>query len=475
MNAPVRETQEQLTPEPRRWKALAAICMAQFMLILDLSVINVALPSLSADVDLTRTGFTWVISGFVLFFGGLLLLGGRLADIFGARAVMLTGLFVFSVASLACGLAPSGTVLIAGRVVQGIGAALLSPAALRAITSIFHGEERNRALSVWASLGGLGVATGVLVGGILTSGPGWRWVFFINVPVGALLLTVIPLVVPRRRVDGVDRGIDALGAIIATAATGTLIYGMVNAGNVGWNDPGTIVPIATGLILYALFAVVERSVAVPLLRLGTLLHRSTATGAFLMFVASGIAVSDFFVSSQYLQHLRGLSAFETGLLFLPAALAVMVGAIASGRLVGRVGPRPIAVVGLAMAAVGNALLMGVSTDRSVLVDALPGIVLFAVGTGPLFVAATTTALGRVAPHEAGLVSGIIYTFNQLGAAILVAVASTVAVAGLTSTPSIQGFSDAFTVLAAVATLGGLLSLALVPPRGRQAANAMAAR
>jgi EmrB/QacA subfamily drug resistance transporter len=462
---PVRDTDEPREPQesadPRRWKALAVISVAQFMLILDLTVINVALPDLGAELDLSRTAFTWTVSAYVLFFGGLLLLGGRLADVFGARTMMLTGVVIFTLASLASGLAQNETALLGGRVAQGVGAALLSPAALSAITGIFHGEERNKALSVWASLGGVGFTAGVLIGGILTAGPGWRWVFFINVPVGIVLLATIPAVLPPRHPDRAAR-LDVLGAVTVTAATGSFIYGMINAGDGGWADLGTLLPIAAAIALYGVFVVVERTVRTPLMRLNLLARRPIATGAFLMLVAAGVLIADLFLGSQYLQHLRGLSALETGLFFLPAALALMIGAIAAGRLVGTIGTRPVAVVGLALVAIGNALLIGLSADGNVYAEALPGTFLFALGGGPLFVCATTAALGRVSLHEAGLVSGIVNTFNQLGAAICVAVASTVAAAGLTSTPSIEGFTDAFTVFTVVAAAAAVLSLRLVP-------------
>ncbi|MFI6676087.1 MFS transporter [Kribbella sp. NPDC050470] len=462
---PARDTDEpQESADPRRWKALAAICTAQFMLILDLTVVNVALPDLGADLDLSRTASTWAVSAYVLFFGGLILLGGRLADRFGSRTMMLIGLVIFTLASLACGLAQNEILLIGGRIGQGVGAALLSPAALRAITGIFHGEERNRALSVWASLGGIGFAAGVLIGGLLTSGPGWRWVFFINVPIGVILLAGIRAMVPPSHPDRAARRLDVLGAVTVTAATGLLIYGMVNAGDTGWTDLRTIVPIAAAIVLYGVFAAVERSTQTPLMHPSLLSRRPIATGAFLMFIAAGVTIADLFLGSQYLQHLRGLSALETGLFFLPAALALMIGAIAAGRLLGIIGARPVALVGLAMVAIGNGLLIGLSAGGNVYVEALPGIVVFALGGGPLFVAATTSALGRAAQHEAGLISGVIYTFNQLGAAICVAVASTVAAAGLANTPSIEGFKDAFTVFTVVAAVAAVLALGLVPRR-----------
>jgi EmrB/QacA subfamily drug resistance transporter len=472
---PVRAKDEPLelqeSADPRRWKALAVLCVAQFMLILDLTVVNVALPELGADLDLSRSAFTWAVSAYVLFFGGLMLLGGRFADVFGARPVMLTGVVIFTLASLASGLAQNEILLLGGRVGQGVGAALLSPAALSAITTGFHGEERNKALSVWAALGGIGFAAGVLIGGILTAGPGWRWVFFVNVPVGVVLLATIPAVVPPRHADRAAGRLDVLGAVTVTAATGSLIYGMINAGDEGWTDPGTLLPIAAAIVLYGVFVVVERTVRTPLMHLSLLSRRPIATGAFLMLVASGVLIAGLFLGSQYLQHLRGLSALETGLFFLPAALATMVGAIAAGRLVGTIGTRPVAVVGLALVAIGNGLLIGLSADGNVWVEALPGVVVFALGGGPLFVAATTSALGRAGQHEAGLVSGLVYTFHELGAATCVAVASTLAAAGLTRTPSIDGFTDAFTVFTVVAAVAAVLSLRLVPSETPQMTGA----
>jgi EmrB/QacA subfamily drug resistance transporter len=460
---PVRDTHEpQESADPRRWKALAVVSVAQFMLILDLTVVNIALPDLGADLDLSRTALTWAVSVYGLVFGGLLLLGGRLADVFGARNVMLTGVVIFTLASLASGLAQYETLLIGGRVGQGAGAALVSPAALAAITTGFHGQERNKALGVWAALGGVGFTAGVLIGGILTAGPGWRWVFFINVPVGVVLLAAIRAVVsPRRRPDRAAR-VDVLGAVTVTAATGSLIYGMINAGDAGWADLGTLLPIAAAIVGYGVFVVVERTVPTPLMPLSLLSRRPITTGAFLMLIAAGVLIADLFLGSQYLQHLRGLSALETGLFFLPPALALMIGAIVAGRLVGTIGTRPVAVVALALVAIGNALLIGVSADGNLYVQALPGVVVFALGGGPLFVAATTAALGRAGLHEAGLVSGVVQTFNQLGAAICVAVASTVAAAGLTGTPSIDGFTDAFTVFTVVAAVAAVVSLRLVP-------------
>jgi MFS family permease len=258
-----------------------------------------------------------------------------------------------------------------------------------------------------------------------------------------------------------------LGAVIVTAATGTFIYGMINAGDKGWADLGTLLPIAAAIVLYGVFAVVERTVRNPLMHPSLLARRPIAAGAFLMLVASGVLIAGLFLGSQYLQHFRGLSALKTGLFFLPPAVATMIGAIAAGRLVGRIGTRPVAVAGLILVAIGNGLLIGLSADGNVYVEALPGVVVFALGGGALFVAATTSVLGRAGQHEAGVVSGVVYTFHELGAAVCVAVASTVAAAGLTRTPSIDGFTDAFTVFTIAAAVAAMLSLRLVPPRKPQ--------
>jgi MFS family permease len=454
--------ESQAPADSRRWTALAVICMAQFMLMLDFSVINVALPALSADLSLSRVAFTWAVSIYVLFLGGLMLLGGRLADIFGARSMILTGLVIFTLSSLASGLAQDEYVLIGGRLCQGIGAALLSPAALRALTGMFRGTERNKALGVWSSIGGVGLSVGVLAGGLLTSGPGWRWVFFINIPIGVGLLAAIRALVPARGVESVDRRIDVLGAVTVTAATGSLIYGTVNAGEYGWADPATLAPIAAAVVLYGVFTVVERIVRNPLIRPGVLMRRPVAAGAFLMLTAAGVAGGDLFITSQYLQHLRGDSALATGLFFLPTALATVVGATAGGRLVGTIGTRPVAFTGLALAAIGNGLLIGLPAGGNVYAHALPGTVLFALGVGSVFVAATTAALAGVAQHEAGLVSAIVYTCNPIGSAIFVGVASTVAAAGLSKTPSITGFTNAYTMFTVVAAVGAAAALALAP-------------
>ncbi|PSJ29654.1 MFS transporter [Streptosporangium nondiastaticum] len=465
---PVRAPAEpQAAVNPNRWKALVAICMAQFMLMLDSNVINVALPTIRTDLDLRLSELTWAVSVYVLFLGGLLLLGGRLADIFGARTMLLTGLVVFTLASAAGSLAQNGFMLIGGRVCQGVGAAMMSPAALRALTGVFTGTERNKALGVWSSLGGIGFTVGLLAGGLLTSGPGWRWVFVINIPIGIVLLIAIRALVPERRIEGANRRVDMLGAVTATAATGLLIYGVINAGNNGWADVGTLVPIAAAIVLYVVFTFVERIVRNPLMRPGMLARRPVASGAFLMLAAAGVTGGDVFITSQYLQHLHGYSALSAGLFFLPAAVASVVGATLGGRLVEPLGARLVAFIGLGLVAIGNGLLSALSSQSNVFVLALPGVILFALGATMVFVSATTSALSGVAQQEAGVVSATVYTFNPTGSAIFVGIGSTVAAAGLARTPTIDGFTSAYTVFTAVAIVTALIALVLVPSRKPQ--------
>lgn len=449
-------------PDPRRWRALALLSVAQFMLILDVTVINVALPDIGADLNLGRSALTWAVTAYTLFFGGLMPLGGRLADAFGARRVLLTGLAVFTLASLATGLAGDAALLLGGRAAQGIGAALLSPAALATVTTGFHGPERNRALGVWASLGGIGFAAGVLFGGALTAGPGWRWVFFVNVPVGLALLAALPGALRGARPE-TSRDLDLLGAATVTAATGSFIYGMVHAGDSGWGSAGTLLPLGAAVLLYAAFAAVERTVRNPLMNVRMLGRRPVAAGAFLMLIASGLLISMFFLGSLYLQHLRGLGALRTGLLFLPAAFATGVGAHLAGRLVGTIGTRPVAFTGLALVAVGTGLLALLPASGSVGLHFLPGITIAAAGVGPVFVTATTSALAHVTHSEAGLASGVVNTFHELGAALGVALASTIAASGIAATPSVDGFTKAYTVFAITAATAAVLALRIVPP------------
>jgi EmrB/QacA subfamily drug resistance transporter len=453
------------TPQnPRRWTALVLLCLAQFMLILDVTVVNVALPSVGDDLMISRSQLTWVVTAYVLAFGGLMLLGGRLADVVGRRRILLAGLALFTVSSLICGLAGDGLLLVAGRASQGVGAALLSPAALSIITTSFHGNERNRALGVWAVIGGSGAAVGVLIGGLLTAGPGWEWIFFANVPIGLAVLLTVPAVVPADPPRHDAGRLDVPGALLGTAAAVLLVYGLVEAGDSGWTAPQTLVPIAAAAVLGGAFVAVERAVRNPLIRVELLRQRSVVAGTLVMLVASGLMLSLFFLSSVYLQGVRGFDAVATGLTFLPAAVAITVGAHLAGQLVGRVGGRAVATAALALTALGIGLLSRLTAESDVLTEFLPGYVLAALGLGPAFVVATTTALSRVPHDQAGLASGIVNTSHEIGGAIGVAAMSAVAAGSIvTGMHDAAGFADAFTVGAVIAGVAALAALRLVPP------------
>ncbi|HEY9371065.1 MFS transporter [Streptomyces sp.] len=450
-----------VSADPRRWTALALICTAQFMLILDVTVVNVALPSMAADLDLARSTLTWVVTAYTLCFGGLMLLGGRLADGIGARRTLLAGLGLFTVASLACGLAPDAPTLLAGRIAQGVGAALLSPAALSLVTTGFHGAERNKALGVWAAIGGSGSAAGVLLGGALTAGPGWQWVFYVNVPVGVALLAALPAVVPARAPQR-PRGLDVPGALLVTAATGALVYGLVRAGDAGWTSASTLLPLLGSLVLYGIFAAVERASRAPLMDLRMFTRRPVVAGSFLMLVATALLISFFFLGSVQLQHLYGFDALRTGLVFLPVAVTTGVGAHLGARLVGVLGSRICAAGGLTLTALGCAPLPFLTADSNPWATLLPALAVAALGLGAVFVTATATALGMIDPHEAGLASGIVNTFHEVGGSIGVAVVSTIAATSIT-TGTLAGYRTAFTACALAAAAAALLTPLLVPP------------
>jgi EmrB/QacA subfamily drug resistance transporter len=461
------------TPDPRRWRALVLLCLAQFMVILDVTVVNVALPAIGADLSLDRASLTWVMTAYTLCFGGLMLLGGRLADLLGRRRTFLAGLAVFTLASLTAGLAGDGAVLLAARASQGVGAALLSPAALSIITTTFHGRERHRALGVWAGIGGTGAAVGVLLGGLLASGPGWEWVFFVNVPVGLLVAVAVPVTVaasPRPAAAGAGapraEAVDVPGALVVTTAIVLLVYGLVEAGDKGWGAAGTLLPLAIALALLGVFVAVERTVSAPLVDLRLLAARPVAAGYAVMLAASGLLISGFFLCSLLLQRVMGLSALRTGLVFLPVAVSTIVGAQAAAHVVGRLGGRPVAAAGFTMAAAGMALLAGVPADGDAVTGVLPGFVLAAAGLGMAFVTATTTAMSRVDPHRAGMVSGVVNTAHELGAALGVAIVSSIAGASVdagSAVVSVAGFGDAFLACAIMAGLVAVAATRLLPP------------
>lgn len=440
---------------PWRWRILGLLGVAQLMLILDVTVVAIALPHIATDLALSRAALTWTVAAYTVTFGGLLLLGGRIADLLGAKRVVLTGLLIFTAASLATGLATTPGMLLGGRVAQGVGAALLSPSALSLVVGLFAGDERNKALGIWSALGGGGAALGVLLGGLLTAGPGWPWVFHLNVPIGLVILVALARMVPRQSVT--TGRVDVFGALLVTAASGALIYALIDSGERGRLTATNAWLIPLAVVGYLLFVAWQRRARSPLMDVTVLARRPVTAGTFLILIATALMITVFFLGTFYFQDAQGYGALQTGLLFLPVALATMGGAHFTGRAVTRYGGRRLAVAGMGTAAIG----MAVPAVWLHPVTVVVGVVIAAAGTGAGFVVASATALGQVAPHEAGIVSGIVSTFHEFGASLGVAVISSVAAASLMGS-TLSGFTHGFIVAAAVAAAAGVAAAVVTP-------------
>ncbi len=447
----------EILPHPRRWHILWMAGVAQLMLILDVTVVAIALPHIGDDLGLSRASLTWVVSGYTLAFGGLLLLGGRAADIFGARRMLLIGLALFAVASIVAGLAGSGPMLLGGRIGQGIAAALVSPSALSLVVTLFDGDERNRALGIWSALGGGGAALGVLLGGLLTAGPGWPWVFIVNVPVAVVLVILLRIHVPDQPRARPDGRLDIVGAVLVTAATGALIFAIIRAGDDDWPVAATIGLVLTSVLLYLGFVMRQLTAASPLMQIRLLVRRPVATGTVLITIATALMIMVFFLGTFYLQNHEGLDALTTGLLFLPVAVVTMLGANLAGRLISRIGARALGVVGLLIAAGGMAVPALVDGVLALVI----GVTIAAAGTGSAFVVASATALGQVAPHEAGLASGIVSTFHEFGASIGAALVSSVAAVSIAGGGT-SGFTRGFITGAVAAVIAAVIVLIITP-------------
>lgn len=453
---------------PLRWHILALLGTAQLMLILDITVVAIALPHIEIDLDLSREALTWTVSAYTLAFGGLMLLGGRIADLIGPKRVVLSGLLIFTAASLVTGFAESAPLLLGGRVAQGVGAALLSPAALSLVVTLFAGEERNKALGVWSALGGGGAALGVLLGGVLTAGPGWAWVFFINVPIGLVILVGLARMLPDQRPAAGSANLDILGALLVTASSTALIYALITAGEHGWLSATTGWLTLLAAIGYLTFAARQKTARSPLMNLALLGRRPVATGTFLITIATALMIAVFFLGTFYFQNARGYNALQTGLLFLPVALATMLGANLTGRILARLGVRLLAVAGLVIAAIG----MAVPALSMSPVTVTLGVTIAAAGTGALFVVASATALGQVDPHEAGIAAGIVSTFHEFGASLGAAAVSSAAAASLIG-DTLTGFTDGFTGAAIAAVVAAVIAALLTAPTKTKAAQSVA--
>jgi EmrB/QacA subfamily drug resistance transporter len=414
-------------PDPKRWWALALLCSAFFMVILDVSIVNVALPSIQKDLHFSQGDLQWVLSAYALTFGGFLLLGGRAADLLGRRRVFMVGVVVFTAASLACGLSSSEGMLIASRAVQGLGAAILSPAALSIITTTFQeGSERNKALGIWGAMGGSGAAVGVLMGGVLTKWLGWEWIFFVNVPVGITVLLLTRSIVRESRSEQAVRQYDALGAVLITSALVLLVYALTRANVVGWGSAETIGVLAASAVLLAAFVVVELRSKAPLVPLGIFARLRTLTGANVVaFLLGGMTFAMFFMLSLYMQQVLGMSALQAGAGYLAVALTAIAASGVAQAIVTKVGVKPALLFGLSLMILGNLWFTQVSADGSYAADLLLGFFAIGIGLGFSFVPVSIAALAGVEPQEAGLASGLFNTSQQIGGALGVAVFSTV--------------------------------------------------
>ena len=464
----------QALSQDRKWIALALLALAQFVVVLDASIVNVALPSIGRDLKFSQDDLSWVVNAYTLFFGGFLLLGGRMADLIGRRRMFMAGLVLFALASLAGGLSTSPGMLIAARAVQGLGAALLSPAALSLVTVMFaEGAERNKALGVWGAVAGSGGAAGVLMGGVLTEYAGWEWVLFVNVPIGIVAACLAPRLLPESRNAGA-RHFDVAGAVSVTAGLSLLVYSLVDANNAGWLSTQTLGLGAVALALLAAFVAIESRSHAPLVPFGIFRNRTLAGANAVGLLVAMALFSMFFFISLYMQQVLGYDALKAGLAYLPLAAGIIVSAGMASGLVTRFGFKPILVSGLILTAVGLIWFAQVDADGTYLGDILFPSLLAAVGLGFAFVSMTIAAVTGVVDKQTGLASGLINTSQQiggaLGLAILVSIANSrtddlmrSAGGAKSALPNAltQGFQSAFLVGAGFAVVGAILAVTLI--------------
>jgi EmrB/QacA subfamily drug resistance transporter len=468
--------------ERRRWIALGLLCMAQFVVVLDAAIVNVALPSIGDALSFSQDNLSWVVNAYVLTFGGFLLLGGRLADLLGRRRVFMFGLVLFALASLAGGFATSEGWLIGARAVQGLGAAILSPAALSIVTTTFRdGAERNKALGAWGAVAGSGGAAGVLLGGVLTEYLGWEWVLWVNVPIGIAAAIVAPMLVAESRSESLTRAFDFAGAVSITAGLSVLVYALVDATDAGWGSTQTIALLAVAAVLIAAFVAIERRSDAPLVPF-SIFRLRTLTGANVVGVLTGASLfSMFFFISLYMQQVLGYSAIKAGLSYLPLALTIILTAAVASQLVTRVGFKPVLATGMLFIAAGLVWFGQVSVGGGFVSDVLGPSLLAAAGLGLAFVPQTIAAVSGVAEREAGLASGLINTSQQVGGALGLAVLATIAnsrtddvVASAGGDPAAvpnaltEGFQSAFLAGAGIAVLGLVATLVLIRNRDSRA-------
>jgi EmrB/QacA subfamily drug resistance transporter len=471
------------SPDPRRWYALTVVALAQFMVVLDVTIANVALPAIRDDLGFSADGLQWVINAYTLAFGGLLLLGGRTADLLGRRRVFFAGLGLFAAASLAGGLAGSPATLIAARTVQGIGGALLSPAALAIVTVTFaHGRERNLALGVWGALAGLGGTAGVVAGGLLVDQLGWEWVFFVNVPIAIIAAAAAPFVVRESRDAGAPRSFDVAGAVLATMGLVAVVLGVIRTDAAGWGSAEVIGLLSLGVALLAAFAVVEGRVAAPLLPLSLLRARGLATSGLALAANGGAFLGMFFLTALFLQSVQGDTALQAGVRFVPMGIGAIIGATAASQLVTRIGTRVVFIAGAAVSAGALYLLSRAGADASYTTDLLPAFVVYGAAIPFIGVPNQISAVASV-PHElAGAASGAVTAAFQVGGALGLAVVTTLAnarvtdalAAGASQADALAAGFQRGLIVAAVLSAANLVLALVAAPRVLPDAEAMLA-
>src|SRR5579862_1244457 len=459
-----------MAADPLRWKALTIVCAAFFMTILDVSIVNVALPSIGRSLHFTRDNLQWVITAYAITFGGFLLLAGRLADLLGRRRVFLVGVVVFTIASLICGLAWSEGVLIASRAVQGLGAAVITPSALSIVMTTFEeGAERNKALGIWGALGGGGAAVGVLAGGVLTKYLGWEWIFFVNVPVGALAFLVAPRFVRESRAER-ETSQDVAGAVSVTAGIALLVYGVSEAPNHGWSSSWTISRLVAAAVLLIAFLVVESRAKDPLMPFGIFRIKTVAGANIAGLLLGCVTFANFFLLTLFVQQVLHWSALKTGVTFVATAGSAILWAGLAQALVTKIGVKPVMAVGFVATIAGLAWYTQIPVHASFASDLLPGYLLIGFALPFTFIPVSIAALAGVQAHEAGLASGLINTAQQVGGAIGVAVTSSVSITHFDHLIKTgRSFPEAFTagtawafwVTVGVAVVGLVATLVLI--------------
>ena len=456
--------------DPRRWKALAIVCAAFFMTVLDVSIVNVALPSIGRALDFSRENLQWVITAYAITFGGFLLLGGRAADLFGRRRVFLTGVAVFTIASFLCGFAWSEGVLIGARALQGLGAAIISPTALSIIMTTFEeGPERNKALGIWGAIGGSGAAVGVLAGGVLTKYLGWEWIFFVNVPVGIAAFLLAPRFVRESRSDR-ESSPDIAGAVTVTSGLALFVYAVSKAPDHGWTSAWTFSRIAASLVLLGIFLVIESRVRYPLMPFSIFRVRTVAGANVAGLLLGAVVFANFFILTLYVQNVLGWSALRTGVTFVATAGSAVVWAGVAQALVTRIGAKIVMAVGFVGMTAGMRWYTQIPVDASYWTDLLPGYLLVGFALPFTFIPVSIAALTGVQQHEAGLASGLINTAQQIGGAVGVAVTSSVLLTHYASAATVKPFDQvaftrgcqlAFWVTVGISLVGLIATLVLI--------------